>query len=836
MAGVDELIREIDEQALPGKVLSRDVPLTGSPRFITFAGIYGNQFDRYTNPDSISFETYNQMRFHGLIRAGLKLIKAPILASFQKATVECKDPKIKRVVEHQFIDSGLLYQLAKSSLSAVDFGVAFHEKVWDTEDVELTYEDKDPDTGESFEDVAWSSAEQGPLHVYTEIRDVNPVTVRFIMRDPDTRRFSGFVQSWAPTWISTGGKPPLTPEEIAKLLPKGMEAGGIDGMPILAQKAFVYTYEKEFGNMWGTPRLRAVYPYYFWIQVFLKYWMAWGERKIVPTRIVRHPVGRAADGTDYSDLAVFLANAIDDVTSVAVPNTRMSEPGSAWHGGDFQWHFEEVTTTDKAETFKLIIDYLESGALRAMFVPERTFTSGQGFSLYSTDAAAHTDTFLMTEDADAGDLVNAINADAVKPFVLTNFGPDAEQATIHVPGLTDAHKEMLREILTSILTQPEVVNMLDIEAILDQLGVPMHDADDQAAAAAQQQGAAAPQAGPTPPNAPQPSGTPVDNAAGAQPPGIASGAVPAETPANLVLSDEPISLDTFDPSRWDVSPDPKALNGYRVVDKGTGQRITGFAAQQVVVAFQKYSSSQAKKGAAAQKTAANKAASAQKAADRKAAAEQAKAQRQLVAAQKKEAAATTRAEKQQAAKEKRDAAARLHAAKQAAAAQTKQQKQAATAAKQQQHQQATAAKQQQRATSQQQSAVNSAVKSERNTLQAQTAKLPAAQGVDLLKQNGFQVTTVADAASHDALVQQATKLATAHPDRVYTLVKVGGGEALASKPVAAVESGLGAQGGKAHAANVALEDDEGYGAGTVSTMLLERFAGRIAGRLRRKAS
>ncbi len=534
-----------------GPAQTRDVPVIAGARAAALgpwagAGAFPS-FVRDANPDTLTFEQYDEMRRDPTIAAGLTMVKAPILGMVRRAGVQCDDPAVAAAVEEVFLKSGLLYQAVRAMLSAEEFGVAFMEKVWAREDLDIWFGLPDPNTGEPVEQVAF----QGPALVIRQLRHVNPATVTEIRRRHEPRdgkpgdgSFDGFVQRV-----------------------------GADEVWVQPPYAFVYSRNPEFGNLWGAPRTKPAYPYYVWKQVILKYWMAWTEKKAVPPRIARHPVGvNARTGQDNAEVAVQVATAVDNVAAVALPSTRDQS-------NNYLWTLEELSTTDRTDVFERTVRALDGALLRAIFVPERSFLEGQ----YGTkaEAEAHTDTFLLTEDERLVDMLEAFSRYVVQPWIDYNFGPDAARARIVCPGLTDEERALLREVLMALLSAPAMQERVDLGAIAERYGVPLKPAPAPTPDAGAMDGGVG-------------AGAEDNGAAGQN--GEESG--PAAAPPNLVLSDAMQAVVSLaaevDLSRYTITPDDSA-SGYRVIDRRTGQRLIGFAARQVVKAFQN-----AQKKAAAQ--------------------------------------------------------------------------------------------------------------------------------------------------------------------------------------------------------------------------------------------
>lgn len=739
-------------------------------------------FIRDTNPDLIGYDIYNLMRRYPTIHAALVLRTAPILSQIRKAQVKSDDEARRRFIEATFIDSGLVFRLAQTSLRALAFGAAFHELQWDTPDLELVYTETD-EAGNETEVNAWS----GPATVIKEAHEVNPDTIKEIRRRtkadparPDQvadRSYDGFIQR------------PI--------------AGSTDDIVIEAVNSFIHTYDLEFDNMWGRPLTANAYPFYYWANAMMKLWMAWAEKKVIPPRVVYFPVGESitADGSDrvdHASIALDTGNMIDGVNAVALPGTVTD--------GKREWEIAELPVTERTDAFERIIHFLNVEMLHAMFIPERVFTEGQ----YGTKAEAesHFDTLLMVEENDLYHFVEDINKFLIPRVVALNFG-DGASVELTVAGLTDDARALMRTTFVTLLTNADMQQKVDFDAIAAALGVPVKEIT--AVAGADPNAPIDPLAPPVDPNAPP--------------------AAPADTtviPPNLALDENDIieamgeALAAFadgdmqamgditdgidliqlaalvDLSQYKLIPDATSILKYRVM-KGN-RRISGFAARAVIRAFETQASKAAKsaetagnKAKRAADSAAKQAANAAKAAATKAQTAAARELKRLAAEQKRLETAAARA----GTKAERDKARADLAANRKAQTEAKAKTKADTAAavtKDKAHaaQITDAAKAD--------AATVTEARTQKTALESTTSKQPTAAAVASVKAAGWQADDT-NQTEHAAAVDAASAAATANPDRVYTIVKTAAGFMVISKPKTALKP-------KEVARNVAADDDD----------------------------
>lgn len=268
----------------------------------------------------------------------------------------------------------------------------------------------------------------------------------------------------------------------------------------------------------------------------------------------------------------------------------------------------------------------------------------------------------------------------------------------------------------------------------------------------------------------------------------------------LTLDDVPVGYAEYaqvDPSRYEVTPDGTSKLGYKVIDKQTGRRLTGYAAIKVKEALDKLAARGAKgkggagKGKAEGAKAGGKGPDPAKEAERAAAkAEQARRreeadrrradadERRKKLDERRDKMDTERAKRQEAADKRREEADRR---REDAAA-----KRESDRAKREQDAGRREADKQQRATDK---ATIDAAKSERDGLASDVAKLDSKAAAEKLKSAGWEPAGGgADAAS---AAVEARKVAAANPDKIVTVVKTKTGSMVVTKPKKSFAGGKG---------------------------------------------
>src|SRR4030042_5914824 len=415
---LEDFTNSISKNVEKGELSKHGGPLS------QIAGAIGSYAGQY-NPDEISIDTYNKMRMNAQIAAGLKVIKLPIIG--QQWTTVCDDKDIA-----EFIDQllrPLWYNLLTSTLSAVDFGFAAHEIVYDIEDISLNrkYENKPFYNGKAV--------------VWKKFKSLYPDTVTIKLDEKEN--FNGIVQKWV-------GKDVILPVE----------------------KSFIFTHDKgdSFGNLFGVSRMKPAYDvWFFWINL-CQFMMRYFERKGTPPTIIGFPLGQTKDGTDHADIALEIGKALQGESVVAVPSTTYENTPK-------KWTVDYLLDDKRGEMFISALTFFENKILRAMFVPERTITQDSSSKAGSYSLSqTHADMFLLGEEALLVDIENQLNKYVVRRLIEYNFGAKAPQCYIKIERITEARKGFLKDVFMEMIKKGTAIPAA--REIADVVGVPLDDEND----------------------------------------------------------------------------------------------------------------------------------------------------------------------------------------------------------------------------------------------------------------------------------------------------------------------------------------------------------------------
>ncbi|MFA4871313.1 MAG: hypothetical protein WC623_24150 [Pedobacter sp.] len=383
------------------------------------------------NPETILDETFNRMRKHPQIHAGLMTIELPLMST--NVFIQCSDPDIMAFVE--VVIKRLWRRLVKSSLrGGLVFGRAPHEKVWMQDTVNYTIQSAAGLTEDKQRD-GW---------VYKKIKDLYPP--RVTLQSTDLGGFNGFKQ-----------------EDIV----------------ITPEKTFVYIHDQEFGGLYGNSRIKYAYDPWYAVTLMYQFCSKYYERRGEKSIISRGPVGKITDsnGNEFDGMteAIKTAKSLNSKKIVALPNTKLDD-------GSYEWTLEYLADDQRGEMFISYIEHLLRMVLVGVYAQEKAFTQSTEVGSRSM-ATAQLDYFLHSLEALLKDIIDSVNLYLIPDLVLYNFGATAPTATVISDGLSKEKKDLVTTIVSEMVksNQIPVSNKL-LEYLAEQVGIPLYDETVAAAA------------------------------------------------------------------------------------------------------------------------------------------------------------------------------------------------------------------------------------------------------------------------------------------------------------------------------------------------------------------
>lgn len=340
------------------------------------------------NPDEIPLQTYDRMRWDGQLRLGLMTIKLPIMS--RNFWVSCEDKDIRAFVQQNLKEIWRSY--IKSTLSALDFGFAPHEKVWMVAENYRVYnkELKVDYTKDLFK--------------YKTIKDLCQKTVT--MEYADKMKFNGFWQN----------------------------KNRANQVYIKPEKAFVFTHDKEWGNIYGWSRMKPAYDYWYVYWVLDAWHQRWLQKRGIPPVVVKYPVGKSQINTsgapvykDNADIARDAAKSMQPDSIVTLPSDEIKTQSGRTGG----WSVETFQDTTRIDAFVEAKEQLDIRKLRAILVPERAITQDTSTGSFKM-AESHLWIMMETLKGLIGDIADHTNEYIVPQLVSYNFGDNAPKATVEI--------------------------------------------------------------------------------------------------------------------------------------------------------------------------------------------------------------------------------------------------------------------------------------------------------------------------------------------------------------------------------------------------------------------
>lgn len=375
-------------------------------------------------PDEIPLRTYDKMRWDGQLRLGLMTIKMPIMS--RDITVACEDRDIQAFVYQNLKEIWRPY--IKSVLSALDFGFAPHEKIWE---IAENYQ---------VNSKADKTSYTGSFIKYRSIKDVCQHTVT--MDYDEHMKFKGFWQN--------KNRP-----SVQAYVP--------------ASKAFVFTHDKEWGNMYGWARLKPAYPYWYTYWILDAWHERWLQKRGIPPIIVKYPIGKSQIATsgstptfkDNADIARDAAKSLQPDSIVTIPSDELKSLA----GRTSSWSIETLMDQTKIDAFVDAKEKLDVRKLRAILVPERAITQDTSTGSFKM---AESHIWLMMESLKGliGDIADHTNEFLIPPLVQNNFGMNAPRATVSIEEvgkeLTSALFEIYLGLVVSGKAHPGIKKMEEL--------------------------------------------------------------------------------------------------------------------------------------------------------------------------------------------------------------------------------------------------------------------------------------------------------------------------------------------------------------------------------------
>jgi hypothetical protein len=364
------------------------------------------------NPSSIDYTTFDKMKDDPQISAALAFVKLPILALPWR--IDCENEKIARTVEYclKKVWRGMI----RSMLTAVDYGFASHEKVFQLQNTKIRTRTKEEKSKTIY---------SGSLLSYKKIKPHHPSSVQVKIDDLDN--FDGIIQT------TSEGKDIILPKE----------------------KCLHFVHEDEFGNPFGKSRLIPAYKYWYWKEILYQFMLMYFERRGAPPIIATAPPGKSVDksGTRRENLEV----ALDLASSLLSHSVAVLPYQASKQTNENMWALNYLLDDKRGEMFIQAINQLDLTILRAIWLPDTAVSEGSSYG----QASVHADLFLMAEKGLVTDIEDTINKQVIPYLVQANFRPnEVVDCTVEMESLDFNRRIALKEIFIEMMRNMD--NMVQI--------------------------------------------------------------------------------------------------------------------------------------------------------------------------------------------------------------------------------------------------------------------------------------------------------------------------------------------------------------------------------------
>lgn len=418
----------------------KQIGRTGSTRYTPTvkADKYGRVF--IYNPDSIPIQEYDEMRFHGQIKAGLTLLKLPIIQA--KWGIQCEDQDISAFITE--VLKPIWPTFIRQTLLAFDFGFSVFEMI----------------QGQRYN--LRITRTQGQL-ADKDARVYKYATVIEKMMHLDPLTLYLLAYRWSGDFA---GVRQYIPD--AGLIPK--------------EKCFIFSNDIEYQEWYGISRLKACYPYWIYSKLMLEFTGVFYETYSVPMRIGRYPTGRTDLSSDPSDPDYI--NNMDHMLNIVeeMRNNHAIVLPSDFHEMDGvkqrKWDVEPFETNRTGGDHMQFMSFLNMMLLKSLLVPQLALETG-GVGSYGL-GEQQIKFFMLNEQATMTQIEDAINSQILPIIQHQNFGANSPRALFRFQPIND---EMIQGVQNTFINtigtgQPIPLKdgsalMVDLQWLADSMGVPV---------------------------------------------------------------------------------------------------------------------------------------------------------------------------------------------------------------------------------------------------------------------------------------------------------------------------------------------------------------------------
>lgn len=387
-------------------------------------------------PDNVAIATLKRMRLDPQIQLALAATRSPIVEA--PVFFESTSREAVAICEAAWNDTGLLRELQRTSLKAIEFGFAAHEKIWEAkEQIEITWGTPGKIVGQMDQ-----KSKTFPLLFFPKkAKDLDPSLVTLL--SDEYGNYQGLVY----------GTTPQTGENLAALLKRN----GTENV-LMPEKTFVFTLDEEWQNLYGRARQVSAYDPWFWQKIIYLIANRWYERKGDPPYVGWAPSdptlldpGTSEEEFDPNDETqspiLRLRNLIQNqLRSAGV----LVLPSEVWKGDDGKpstvkaYGVEEMGIADVHPAFLDYIVHLDSKKTRAMLVPDGAIAASENTGTYgSTQTLSQLAIKIQNETLSSW--VRHFNRYYLDPFL--RYNGIKERCVLRTTGVSADNRDVLLALL-----------------------------------------------------------------------------------------------------------------------------------------------------------------------------------------------------------------------------------------------------------------------------------------------------------------------------------------------------------------------------------------------------
>lgn len=288
--------------------------------------------------------------------------------------------------------------------------------------------------------------------VFPKLKHLIP-ELNLILIDPKNGDFAGFRQSPA-------------------IFPPNINSSFSTDLDIPASQSIHVGFRVEGDNLYGESLLDNIISTYADYLIVNEAATRYDIKMAASQPKIGYPRGKEdVNGVliDNAELAKQRASDLADGNGIIYPTDEIQI--GELPGGPQKWDIGVYEDSNPRQgAFVERLNYLLTQMVRGLIMTERSILEGQ----FGTKAEAeqHTNNALAYSEYQAGIIVDAANI-LLDRLVYLNFGPSAVGKVKYCPApIVDTKLEYIKSIFRDVIKDPAVVAKLDLDSIMDELGVP----------------------------------------------------------------------------------------------------------------------------------------------------------------------------------------------------------------------------------------------------------------------------------------------------------------------------------------------------------------------------